>query len=426
MVTATAKADAKVSKFESKDERTSRAFLRTANAIKDGKASREEITDTLKGDLLERALGLYEAYNEQGLDGFKVIYQTLMIDNPVLKKNFKAVCGYAGTLLSDVTPEKIDWLWKPRLALGKIASLDGDPGLGKSILTLELIARITTGRAMPDGTRCEKGGAVIITPEDGLADTIRPRLERAGADLTRVSSLSTITETTDEGIEYQRGFTLTMHDLNLLEKEIKRVKAKVVVIDPLMAIMGGKDTYKDNEVRAALAPLQQIVEKHHVACIMVRHLTKGRGDNPLMAGNGSIAFIGIARTGLMVVKDKINDCIVLAHFKSNISKTGESLTYSVVSDEEHGDDRPYISWGDTTEASVEDLINSPAAPAKNTGGTRQQIIELLNEKKPDGLSIAEIADVFPDVTMNNLKATLKRAYDKGEIDKSERGIYRAK
>ncbi len=405
------------------------ALFRFICRVKDGEISLDELGQArLKQEDYNLLEGLHYGRSEQGLEGFKKVYQTLMIDHDVLKRLYNRVFDipqFAGTLVSEVKAEKIDWLWKPRLALGKMTVFDGDPGLGKSLLLLDLIACITTGRAMPDGTRGIKGGAVIIMPEDGIADTIRPRLERAGADLTKVSSLGTIKDTTEDGREYERGLTLSDYDLRLLELEIKRVDAKIVVIDPIMALLGGKDTYKDNEVRVTLAPLKTLVEKHHVSCIMVRHLIKTRGDNPLMAGGGSVAFIGLARTGLMVVPDKFNGCNVFAHHKSNIGKTGESLTYTIASDDENGDDRPYIVWGDTTDTDVRDLIN-PIAPDKNTGNNRQQILDFLEEKKPAEVTVQEIAEAVPDMSMTNLKVTLKRMYDKGEIEKTVRGLYHAK
>src|SRR5262249_38270399 len=97
-----------------------------------------------------------------------------------------------GTLLSEVQPERVEWLWPGRIARGKITIVDGDPGRGRSVLTVDMAARITTGRAWPDGAGCPRGGVVVMSAEDGLADTIRPRLDAAGADSSKVVALELV------------------------------------------------------------------------------------------------------------------------------------------------------------------------------------------------------------------------------------------
>jgi AAA domain len=169
-----------------------------------------------------------------------------------------------GTLLSDVTPQEVPWLWYPRLAIGKITMLDGDPGLGKSLIGADLGARVTRGAAMPDGTPCMvTGGVVVIMPEDTLHDTILPRFARAGANLSKVIDLSTVEADEDEDEYYEddedgdggksrRSFQL-QSDLDQLEAAIRRVDAKLVFIDPIMAVSGSTNMYKDDDVRTLLS-----------------------------------------------------------------------------------------------------------------------------------------------------------------------------
>jgi hypothetical protein len=238
----------------------------------------------------------------------------------------------AGTLLSEVTPKAVSWLWTNRLPLGKIVMIDGDPGLGKTTVMFDIAARLTTGHCMPCETdKGMKGGVVLICLEDGLEDTIQPRLHRAGADLSKIVSIGYIKETNSNGVEYERPFSLTQ-DLDLLAAAIERVEAKLVIIDPIMAILGGKDTYKDNEVRSALAPLKSLAERTNVCTAMIRHVNKSGGDKLIYQGGGSIAFIGLARVGLMVMRNPDNEeqCI-LANPKNNLSKLAAKLLYKVVS-----------------------------------------------------------------------------------------------
>src|SRR5712691_9353247 len=182
--------------------------------------------------------------------------------------------GPAGTLISEVSPTQVHYLWKHRIPLGALTILDGDPGRGKSLIFQDLAARITRGRPMPDGTPGIDGGVVIIAPEDNLGSAIRPRLERADADLSRVVSLSTVPERDPKtGELYAYPFSLFRH-LAALEEAIDRVGAKLIGIDPLMGALDARDTSRDNVVRAYLAALLQLLERKQAACVAIRHFTK--------------------------------------------------------------------------------------------------------------------------------------------------------
>jgi RecA-family ATPase len=204
-----------------------------------------------------------------------------------------------GELLSSVEPEEVSWLWPSWLALGKLALVDGDPGLGKSATTLDLAARVSAGKAFPDGSPCEPGGVVLLTAEDGLADTIRPRLDAAGADTSKILSLATVTD--ENG--HERLLSIP-EDLGLLEKGIRRVEARLVVVDPLMAFLSGEtNSHRDQDVRRALAPLARLAERTGACVLVIRHLNKAAANNPLYRGGGSIGIIGAARMAFVVGKD---------------------------------------------------------------------------------------------------------------------------
>src|SRR5215210_6242678 len=131
-----------------------------------------------------------------------------------------------GRLLSEVEPEQVEWLWPGRLPLGKLAVLDGDPGLGKSAVALDLTARVSADLELPDGEYCEPSGVVLLSAEDGLADTIRPRLDAAGADTERIVGLSPVVE---EGSASGRPIFLSK-DLDIVEQAIGYVGASIVVV----------------------------------------------------------------------------------------------------------------------------------------------------------------------------------------------------
>ena len=162
-----------------------------------------------------------------------------------------------GKLLSEVESEKVSWLWPSWLALGKLALVDGDPGLGKSAMTLDLAARVSAGKAFPDGAESEASGVVLLSAEDGLKDTIRPRLDAAGADTSKILSLAMV----PDGDGHDRLLSIP-EDLGLIEEGIRRVGARLVVVDPLMAFLSANtNSHRDQDVRRALAPLAGLAER---------------------------------------------------------------------------------------------------------------------------------------------------------------------
>jgi RecA-family ATPase len=227
-----------------------------------------------------------------------------------------------GTLLSEVEPESVKWLWQGRIPLGKVTMIDGDPGLGKSAITLDLAARVSSSKQMPDGTVGAYGGVVLISAEDGLADTVRPRLEVAGADCSCILDL-----TSPNG----KLFQIAEH-LAELQQAIQQVKAVLVVIDPVMAFLPArKSSNSDQETRQVLTPLAKLAEKTGAAVVLVRHLNKSETlSNALYRGGGSIAFIGLSRSGLVVAESKRHaPSRVLAMSKCNLAKLAPSLLYQI-------------------------------------------------------------------------------------------------
>lgn len=201
-----------------------------------------------------------------------------------------------GRFLSEVQPERVRWLWPGRLARGKLNILDGDPGTGKSALTVDLAARVSVGRPWPDGSPCETGGVAILSAEDGVTDTIRPRLDAAGGDATKVLDISTVPS--GNGDQSERIASI-VHDLGIVQRGIERVNARLLIIDPLMAFLPSEvNSYSDQDVRRALAPVAKLAEETGVAVVIVRHLTKAPGGNPLYRGGGSIGSCATGTLGL--------------------------------------------------------------------------------------------------------------------------------
>ena len=260
-----------------------------------------------------------------------------------------------GVPLSDVKPEQISWLWPGRIPFGKLTVIDGDPGVAKSMLTLDLAARISRGFPLPDGVPVTTGSVLIFTAEDGLADTVRPRLDAMGADVSRVHAIrSTIYQ--DDPAELP--VTLPTH-VEAMREYVRDLGATLVVIDPLMAYLSTEvDSKIDHDVRRVLAPIAQLADDTGAAIVVVRHLNKSTGAAAIYRGGGSIGIIGAARAGLLVAKDPNDDTRrILAVIKCNLSRESPSLRFRVDTAENHA---ARIAWeGEATERARE-LLAMPA------------------------------------------------------------------
>jgi putative DNA primase/helicase len=260
---------------------------------------------------------------------------------------------YGTVCLSDVQPEAVDWLWFGRLALGKLTLIDGDPGLGKSLLSLDSTARVTTGSAWPDGLPCAVSGSVLLLgAEDGLADTVRPRLDVAHAAIHRVHALPIVGERPN-------GHPPSIpDDIPDIEAALVATGAILLVIDPLMAFLGGKvNAHHDQDVRRALAPLAEMADRLRVAVLVIRHLNKSSGGPAIYRGGGSIGLAGAARIVLAVGADPEDESRrILASVKSNLSAQPPSLAYQLV--EERG--TVGIKWLGTSTVTAGQLLAAPA------------------------------------------------------------------
>src|SRR5215204_422737 len=318
----------------------------------------------------------------------------------MLTTNGRRDQSLGGTLLSEVEPERVEWLWPGRLPFGKLAVLDGDPGLGKSVVTLDVASRVSAGLELPDGRPCEAAGVVLLSAEDGLRDTIRPRLDGAGADPDRIVALSTVVEV--KGGE--RVVSLT-RDLPIIEGAIERVGAGLVIVDPLMAFLSEKtDSYKDQDIRRALAPLAALAERTRAAILIVRHLNKAAGGNTLYRGGGSIAIIGAARSGLVIAQDpEDSERRILAANKHNLSRTAPSLAFNI---ETAPNGAARVSWRGTSTLSAGDILKEPTDPEQKSALFEAK--EFLSQELEDGSVPAEQVEKDARAAQVSMR-TLKRA-----------------
>jgi len=208
---------------------------------------------------------------------------------------------------------------------------------------------------MPDGTPTRQGGVIMIAPEDSPQDTLKPRLEAAGGDPSRVLLLNTVEDLDAKRRKmYDRPFSLAQ-DLDLLENTIKRMQAVLVIIDPLMAVLGNTiDSSRDQSVREVFTPLAQLAERTGCAILMIRHLSRGSAGHPLYRGAGSLGIIAAARSGLIVAADPSDEKRrILAPTKHNLSQPASNLTYQVV---ENAQGVPSIHWLEENHHPVQALL----------------------------------------------------------------------
>jgi hypothetical protein len=253
--------------------------------------------------------------------------------------------------ISELETQPVNWLWGSRIPLRRVTVLDGDPGLGKSTLTLDIAARVSTGFPFPDMWQCEPADVVILSAEDGLCDTVKPRLEAAGADLSRVWAVDLIQRRS--GLKTPPDI---YHDLDAIARGMEP-QTRLLIVDPLMAYLpDGANYNSDKEMRRCLQPLAEFSAGTGVASLLVRHLRKGaQSESALYAGGGSIGITGFARSVLMVGKHpEGGDRRVLAPVKTNLCRMPPSLGFAL-EDDQYG--RPTIAWDvSPTNVTADELI----------------------------------------------------------------------
>jgi hypothetical protein len=232
--------------------------------------------------------------------------------------------------MSEVQEEQIHWMWRGRLAFGKLTLLMGDPGLGKSLISHWLAAVISTGGEWPDGGAIDRSAAIVFTIEDALGDTVKPRLIAAGANMDRVLAVRGVVNTKAKLDE--RLFTLDEH-IGLLEQHIQEEGARLVVMDPVSAYLGANvNAHKESDVRRVLGPLGLMAERTGVAILNLIHLNKGKDVAALNRATGSVAFPAVSRMVLGVVADPTDqdgERRLLLPLKCNVSRKPQGLGYRI-------------------------------------------------------------------------------------------------
>ena len=305
--------------------------------------------------------------------------------------------------MEQVEVEKIDWLLYPFIPFGKVTIVQGDPGEGKTTMVLQIIAKLTKGEAvLPSGSDepaleektmdLEPVNVIYQTAEDGLGDTIKPRLLSAGADCSRVM----VIDDNDQA--------LTMMDARL-EEAIIKTKARLVVLDPIQGFLGADvDMHRANEIRPLMKRVALLAEKYHCAIILIGHMNKNSNGKSSYRGLGSIDFQAAARSVLIVgrIKDE-PEIRVVCHVKSSLAPEGKSIAFRL--DKDTG-----FEWIGEYDISADDLLSGD-----NRGQKIHEAKEFLKEILVSG-SVAQTKVAEEAESRGIKKKTLWNAKKELEIE----------
>ena len=239
-------------------------------------------------------------------------FKSIVLKEPPKKDSVKII------RMSDVELTPVEWLWRPYLPFGKLSVLQGNPGEGKTYFAMHLAAACTNGKLLPNMERMEPFNVIYQTAEDGLGDTVKPRLIEAGADLDRVLVID------DSEVQ------LTLSD-ERIERAIIENNARLVIIDPIQAYLGADvDMNRANEVRPIFMRLGQVAQRTGCAILLIGHLNKAAGMQSLQRGLGSIDIAAAVRSVMFIGKLKHDPTMrILTHEKSSLAPPGASLAFSL-------------------------------------------------------------------------------------------------
>ena len=322
--------------------------------------------------------------------------------------------------MESVKVEQIEWLLYPFIPFGKVTIIQGDPGEGKTTMVLQIIAKLTRGEPILLNKKSQKEvqqdseenlkqevlsqdnpiqpvNVIYQTAEDGLGDTIKPRLLAAGADCSRVLVID------------DREQPLTMVDVRL-EEAIIQTKARMVVLDPIQGFLGTDvDMHRANEIRPLMKRMAVLAEKYHCAIILIGHMNKNSNGKSSYRGLGSIDFQAAARSVLIVgrLKDE-PETRVMCHVKSSLAPEGKSVAFRL--DKETG-----FQWIGEYDISADDLLSGDARGQKSRIA-KEFLLDILAD---GGMAQKKIEEEASKQGIK--KKTLRNAKQELEIDSVKRG-----
>ena len=340
---------------------------------------------------------------DKNADRKKAIAETITIKVPEAEELVPMLC------YEDIEQTSVDWLWFPYIPFGKLTIIQGNPGEGKTYFAMMLTAACTNRKLFPNMEDIEPFNVIYQTAEDGMGDTIKPRLVEAGADLSRVM----VIDDTEEA--------LTLSD-DRIEKAVRQNQVRLVIIDPVQAFIGADvDMNRANEVRPVFRKLGMIAEKTGCAIVLIGHLNKSSGTQSTYRGLGSIDIMAAVRSLIFIGKVRKDPTTrVLIHEKSSLAPPGETMAFKL------GDEEGF-RWVGAYEISADELLDGKEGKATETKLERgtKLIRELLADKKE--ISIRELDEKAKEQgisgrTMRDVRSRMKNELEYRVNEKQENSI----
>ena len=340
---------------------------------------------------------------DKNADRKKAIAETITIKVPEAEELVPMLC------YEDIEQTSVDWLWFPYIPFGKLTIIQGNPGEGKTYFAMMLTAACTNRKLFPNMEDIEPFNVIYQTAEDGMGDTIKPRLVEAGADLSRVM----VIDDTEEA--------LTLSD-DRIEKAVRQNQVRLVIIDPVQAFIGADvDMNRANEVRPVFRKLGMIAEKTGCAIVLIGHLNKSSGTQSTYRGLGSIDIMAAVRSLIFIGKVRKDPTTrVLIHEKSSLAPPGETMAFKL------GDEEDF-RWVGAYEISADELLDGKEGKATETKleRGRKLIMELLADKKE--ISIRELDEKAKEQgisgrTMRDVRSRMKNELEYRVNEEQENSI----
>ena len=340
---------------------------------------------------------------DKNADRKKAIAETITIKVPESEEMVPMLC------YEDIEQTSVEWLWFPYIPFGKLTIIQGNPGEGKTYFAMMLTAACTNRKLFPNMEDIEPFNVIYQTAEDGMGDTIKPRLIEAGADLSRVM----VIDDTEEA--------LTLSD-DRIEKAVRQNRVRLVIIDPVQAFIGADvDMNRANEVRPVFRKLGMIAEKTGCAIVLIGHLNKSSGTQSTYRGLGSIDIMAAVRSLIFIGKVRKDPTTrVLIHEKSSLAPPGETMAFKL------GDEDGF-RWVGAYEISADELLDGKEGKATETKLERgaKLIRELLADKKE--ISIRELDEKAKEQgisgrTMRDVRSRMKNELEYKVNEKQENSI----
>lgn len=343
-------------------------------------------------------------------------------DEPPTDPKASQVAGLTYVRASDVEQKAIQWLWPNRVAVGKLTGIAGPPDQGKSQVTASIAAAVTTGGRFPDGGEAPLGEVIFLSAEDDPADTTAPRLEAAGADLTRVGFVNMLVSSKGG----KRMFSFK-DDLPRLRKLVEsKPETKLIIVDPVSAYMGtGEvDTFKNSDVRGVLAPLGELATEFGVAVLFVTHFNKTGSGSAINRVTDSLAFTALSRSFWAVVPEvgadgDLTGRKLMVRIKQNIAAPTAGLAYRIDGVTlPNGINTSRVAWDGTVDMTADEVLS--ARPASEVSpklhAARQFVINEL-AKGPMESELLKMAALNAGIS----EATFRRATADLQVKKTKRG-----